>query len=120
MAWFKVDDAFALSPKVIAAGNAATGLWVRAGSWCMQQLTDGHVPKDMIPALGGKPRDAQKLVETGLWHPEPGGYRFHDWAEYQPTRTKVQQEREATKQRVEQWRKNKKQDGNVTQLRKDM
>lgn len=31
MPWFKVDDTLALHGKVVAAGNPAMGLWVRAG-----------------------------------------------------------------------------------------
>lgn len=118
--WFKVDDAFALSPKVITAGNAAIGLWVRAGSWSMQQLTDGFIPKEMVPALGGKPKDVQQLIASGLWSPETSGYRFHDWSEYQPSRRKLEEEKEATRQRVEQWRRKKKTSGNVTRLRDQM
>jgi hypothetical protein len=67
MTWFKVDDAFALHPKAIAAGNAALGLWVRAGSWCGAHLTDGFVPAPLIRTLGAQTRDARKLVEAGLW-----------------------------------------------------
>jgi len=43
MPWFKVDDTLAFHAKVVAAGNAAMGLWVRAGAHSMQQLTDGFI-----------------------------------------------------------------------------
>ena len=52
MAWFKVDDTFAMHEKVLAAGNSAIGLWVRSGAWSMQQLTDGFVPDHVVRALG--------------------------------------------------------------------
>lgn len=67
MVWFKVDDGFAFHPKALAAGNAALGLWVRAGSWCGHNLTDGFLPESMLAALNGRQRDAQKLIEVGLW-----------------------------------------------------
>lgn len=93
MPWFKVDDQLATHPKVVAAGNAAMGLWARAGSWSAQQLTDGHIPAAMVAVLGGRPADARKLVQVGLWDIAGDGYRFHDWEEYQPTRGVVEAQR---------------------------
>lgn len=87
MSWFKTDDKLAFHPKVIAAGNAAMGLWIRAGAWSRDQQTDGHIPTGMIPALGGKPTDARALVNAGLWEQTTNGYQFHDWHEYQPNGT---------------------------------
>ncbi|HEY1178259.1 MAG TPA: hypothetical protein VGF17_19060 [Phytomonospora sp.] len=94
MPWFKVDDNLAFHAKAVAAGNAAMGLWVRAGSWCAQQLTDGFVP-DHIAATLGRAVEAQRLVDAGLWHREEGGYRFHEWADEgrQPTRAEVERRR---------------------------
>lgn len=84
MTWFKVDDNLAFHRKVVAAGNAAMGLWVRAGSWCADNLTDGHVPDGMLRQLGTRPQ-AEALVKAGLWVKTADGYRFHSWREYQPT-----------------------------------
>lgn len=88
MTWFKVDDGLAFHAKVVLAGNAAMGLWVRAGSWCAQMLTDGFIPDHMISALGTKAQ-AKALIETGLWVREESGYRFHEWLEYNPTAEEV-------------------------------
>lgn len=85
MPWFKVDDRLAHHPKVVTAGNAAMGLWVRAGAWAAASLTDGFIPLAMLPALGAKPSHADALVKAGLWDVEPAGYRFHDWLEHQPS-----------------------------------
>ena len=51
MSWFKVDDQLAFNAKVVAAGNEAMGLWVRAGSWSAAQLTDGFIPEHMANAM---------------------------------------------------------------------
>ena len=104
MPWFKVDDALAFHMKALAAGNPALGLWVRAGSWSMQQLSDGFVPASMVTALGGGQKDASALTDAGLWHQVDGGFQFHDWAEYQPTRAEVEAERVATRERVKKHR----------------
>jgi len=107
MAWFKVDDALAFNMKAVAAGNTALGLWVRAGSWSCQQLTDGFVPDAMVPALGGTQDDAQALADAGLWHPRRGGWVFHDWAEYQEPSEKVKERRAAARERMRAVRANK-------------
>lgn len=104
MPWFKVDDALAFHMKALSAGNPALGLWVRAGSWSMQQLSDGFVPASMVTALGGGHKDARALTQAGLWHQVEGGFQFHDWDEYQPTRAEVEAEREATRERVKKHR----------------
>ena len=103
MAWGKVDDNLAFHPKVIFAGNEAMGLWVRALSWAMQQLTDGFVPEAIVVALNGQ-KGAAALIEQGLWHETPGGYQFNDWCEYQPSRERVLEERAKTTQRQSRWR----------------
>jgi hypothetical protein len=92
MPWFKVDDSLAFHAKVVAAGNAPLGLWIRAGAWCAQQLTDGHVPAHMIRAFGTSGQ-AAALVKAGLWERTDDGYCFHDWLDYQPTAAEVQAER---------------------------
>lgn len=85
MAWFKVDDTFAFHPKVGQAGNAAIGLWIRAGAWSSAHLTDGHIPREMLPAFAGTAALAKALVKAGLWTETDSGYAFHDWDQYQPS-----------------------------------
>lgn len=93
MTWFKVDDSLAFHPKTVAAGNAAMGLWVRAGSWCAQHTSDGYVPTRVITTLGGRKRDADRLVTVGFWLTVDGGYQFHEWDQANPTRVEVEAER---------------------------
>lgn len=82
MPWFNVDDGFAFHRKTVRAGNAAVGLWARAGSWCAKELTDGFVPDHMIPTMGTQ-KQAERLVMAGLWvrDDERGGFQFHEYAE---------------------------------------
>lgn len=94
MTWFKVDDTLAFHRKTVAAGVAAMGLWVRAGSWSAQTLTDGFVPEHMVPPLAdGDAGLAGRLVEAGLWRRVRGGYSFHEWAERQPSRQSIEDRR---------------------------
>lgn len=85
MPWFKVDDQLATHPKVARAGLAAMGLWVKAGSWSAQHLTDGHIPADVLVVLGARRVHADALVKAGLWEADSDGWRFRDWFDYQPT-----------------------------------
>lgn len=98
MPWFYVEDTFAFHPKTVAAGNAAVGLWTRAGSWAMQTLTDGEVPAAMANTLGSK-KEISALLVTGLWVPDGKDFAFHQWADRQKSRTQVEESRDAAKER---------------------
>lgn len=74
------------------------GLWVRAGSWAMQTLSDGFVPDDVAKQIGTKSQ-AQRLVDVGLWDRLPTGYAFHEWEVRQPSKAQVHADREATRER---------------------
>lgn len=86
--WFKVDDKLHDHRKSRKAGKAAMGVWVLAGSWAMDNETDGFIPDDVLTRWG-TPADARRLVDAGLWREatQKGeqGWRFHDWARFQPS-----------------------------------
>lgn len=107
MPWFKVDDTLAFHGKTVAAGNGAMGLWVRAGSWSMQQLTDGFIPHQIARQLGTR-AEAKRLVDNGLWDEKDDGYLFHEWSQRQPSRAKVHADREANAERLRKWRERNK------------
>ncbi|MGN8024715.1 hypothetical protein [Microbacterium sp. 22242] len=98
MVWFKVDDGFWSHPKVLPLSADAVALWVRAGAYCAHQLTNGLVSPQALRMLAD--RDAAvELANAGLWDVVPGGFQFHDWAKYQPTREQVEAERAAAAER---------------------
>ena len=107
MAWFKVDDAFPTHPKVRSIPRrerpAALGLWLAAGTWSAKHLTDGVIPGWVVDEEG-TPALAAHLVTSGLWHErgsrcsrcpktKAGEWRFHDWADYQPTKAAAEERR---------------------------
>ena len=108
MSWFKVDDKLHSHPKVLQVPLRAMGLWVKAGAWCSDHLTDGHVPKAILPVLGGNAGDARALVGAGLWVAHGDGWVFHDWLEQNPSRAEVEAEREKNRERMAEWRRKKK------------
>lgn len=98
MTWFRVDDTFAMHEKVVEAGNAAIGLWTRAGAWSMQQLTDGFVPNHVVRVLG-TPKERRTLVEVSLWEEAEEGIQFRNWEGRQPTKEQVISARQAANER---------------------
>lgn len=80
--WARVDDAWWSHPKVVALPTCSAGLWVKALSWSCHQRKD-IVPATLLPLFLSHPDEATALVDAGLWHVVEGGWRIHDWAEYQ-------------------------------------
>jgi len=72
--WFKVDDKFHSHRKVTGLGKDvdALALWVVAGSWAADQLTDGFVPESVVFRLlpvskARAKRMALALESARLW-----------------------------------------------------
>lgn len=112
MPWFRIDDKAHSHPKLIKAGNAALGLWLRCGSYAAAHLTDGIVPGVVAELYGTKPQ-AAKLVKAGLWHehghqcsdcaqPAPGDYVFHDFLDDGRNTSRARHEAERKKARDRQ------------------
>ena len=98
MPWFYVEDNFAFHPKAVDAGNAAIGLWTRAGAWSQSTLTEGYIPTGIARSLGTA-GEARKLTNVGLWIPKDDGYEFHQWEQRQQTRAQIEATREAARER---------------------
>lgn len=93
MPYFAVNVTRDYDVAVRRAGNAAIGLWVRAGAWSVARLTDGLIPADVALDLG-TPAQVRKLVAVGLWAETDEGYRFLTW-EADGNRTRAEVERVA-------------------------
>jgi len=125
--WFKVDDGMPEHPKLeVIEGDparymAAITVWTIMGADCARRLTDGFVSTarlgKVLGFLGRAANDgADALVEARLWDATEGGWRFHAWNEYQPSKEDVEQERKASADRVRKWRQGQKGKGHVTAL----
>jgi hypothetical protein len=102
MTWIRVDDQFADHPKVMALGRdrlSGLGLWHVAAAYCARYLTDGFVPESFIQAQAPKGL-ARRMIDVGLFTASDGGYRLHDWLDYNPPREKILAERKAAKERM--------------------
>lgn len=115
MVWFKVDDGFYTSKKVLSIPRSARlpaiGLWTLAGNWSGRELTDGIVPNYVLTELGATPRLRQALIEARLWLDHGSdGIEFTNWAMYQPTRADIKAERAKTAERQRKWRERKREE----------
>ena len=118
MPWVRLDEEFARHPKVLAAGPLGMAMQVAALCYCNSYLTDGFVPRSVVSGLldleglgmrmwngelfgGGEDANwklvVSDLLDAGLWDEVPGGYRIHDYHEYQPSKEQVLREREQKK-----------------------
>jgi hypothetical protein len=105
--WARFDDEFPDHPKVLAAGPLAAWLHVCAICYACRYLTDGFIPTGQVRRLADVEDPTLlvgRLVSSGLWEVVPGGYRVHDFLEYQPAKAGVEHERELTKKRTAEWR----------------
>lgn len=90
LTWVRVEASLASNHKVLTllaekGGDHALCVYIFALGYCGQQGTDGFIPTTALGIIHGRARDAQLLVEVGLWHEMRGGYEVHDWLEYQPS-----------------------------------
>ena len=111
MSWVKIDDNAPEHPKLLRLaelakegdkGAAACWLWVCGLAYCnRQRVRDGFIPALKVAQLypvKGAAGLAARLVEVGLWELAEGGYRIHDYNEYQPTTDEAEGAREAIRQ----------------------
>ena len=97
MAWFKVDDGFYSSRKVLSIPRderlSCMGIWVIAGAWASKEMTNGRVPLSVLFEFGATESMIARLISSGLWNSGDGIVEFHDWLEYQPAREEIIQKR---------------------------
>lgn len=100
MAAISLHTGVMTSPKHTPLSDAAFRLWVHGLCWSKEHLTDGFIPAAVLPSLH---RRAEKLVgellvtvmpgRSPLWRAVEGGYAIHDYAEWQETKSRVQDRR---------------------------
>jgi hypothetical protein len=101
-----LDDNIEDHPKFVSLTDEAFGLWIRCIAYCRRNLTDGYIPKAAAVARVRRKRAAIKVIaellaapigapgKEPLWTEVEGGYRVHDYFSWNPSREKVDAERE--------------------------
>ncbi|MFJ3037761.1 HNH endonuclease [Streptomyces tendae] len=76
MPTLKIHSRMFTHPKILMAGNAATGLWVRLAAWAVHYHPgDWHVPADLTRKYG-TPAQIRRMVAAGLAAPAADGYEL--------------------------------------------
>lgn len=87
--WVRLDTSWPRNPKFLMLIEdrkwRAISVWTAGLAWSGEQGQSGFVPYFALPACHGTRKEAQELVEVGLWEPAEGGYQIHDWADHQPS-----------------------------------
>jgi hypothetical protein len=103
--YVKVHDGLPDHPKIIEAGGEAGWLYICGLAYASRQLTDGVIPKRLVPRLtdGSKPEaSASALLRVGLWHEGEHGcpkcpsapadsYVIHDYLGHQRSAAEVKE-----------------------------
>jgi hypothetical protein len=109
MGYIRIDENSPHHRKMLKAGPAACWLWVCGLAYCQRHRTDGFIPLEALPMLGvgNWKKCAGFLVDAELWHRDEGGYRVHDYLEWNATKDERQQKADASHARVTKWRDDK-------------
>lgn len=104
MAYLVLESSVRTHRKFLAAGPAASWLWVCGLGYCQEGLTDGFIPRAALDFLGvkGAEKLAERLVRAGLWDIAKGGWEVHDYLEHNRSADAV---RELMRRRAEGGRK---------------
>jgi hypothetical protein len=96
MTWLRVDDQVAFHEKTIAVGHRAFGALICLAAWSASQMKDGFVPAAVARGLlRVEEEDLARLVEVRFLDLAEGGYRVHDFLDYNPSRAEILAERES-------------------------
>jgi hypothetical protein len=104
VSWGKLDDKLHSHPKVQKTSEkdvkrlAAMGLWSLVLSHNCDYLLDGVIDRGTVIRIAGNAKLADELawclVTAGLWEvrgeEHGGGWVFHDWEKYRPSRAEVE------------------------------
>lgn len=96
MSWARIDDRIAFHPKVVAAGNAAFGLWVRLLAYSCAHATDGFVTTDAISTFDPPEGAIDRLIQVRLLDKARGGVRLHDFHDWNPSGAQAKAKQTAT------------------------
>lgn len=111
MGWVRLDDAIFMNRKMVECSAPAKLLFIGGLTYSASALTDGVISKAALRTIAGAvdvPQKAVKdLVAQGLWHEVAGGWRIHDYHDYQPPAEEERRRREAHAERMRDWRHKK-------------
>lgn len=102
MEWVKLHTRYYLDRAVLRAGEPAEVLFTRSLAYAGDQESDGFIPAEALAMLAPKKGStrAAALVREGLWDVVDGGWQIPGWVKHQVTVERLEQQREAGRERV--------------------
>lgn len=110
--WIRLESNLAVNPKILALVEdknfqAALAYTCSLG-YSGGHGTDGFIPRAALRFLHARPRDAEALVDVGLWVECAGGWTINGWHDFQPTSEENTKRRErAQNAAAKRWSKTK-------------
>ena len=103
--WARIDDHFYLNPKNTQIDRDEQDLFLVGNTYCNLELTDGYIPAGKLltlmewakipcPPRAKQNRSkaeaiASRLVQHGYWEAAAGGYRVHDFLDWNRSKEQI-------------------------------
>jgi hypothetical protein len=116
--WARLDDELLDHPKVSIAGRAlgkngrviAIGFYAMSLMWSNKHLSDGVLPEAVLEGFSvyvvNPLAVADALAQAGLFDKHEGGYRIHDFKDFNPSAAAIKRKRREDRERKAQQRAN--------------
>jgi hypothetical protein len=106
--WVRLDTTFHHNPKIVRLvaekRQAAAFAYVCSLAHAGAHGTDGYIPESCLFLIHATKKDADVLVEAGLWMLSPGGWEINGWNEFQVSDEAARKRRErAQKGAAKRW-----------------
>lgn len=95
----RLDTGWHADSKVLQVGLIGMGLHAWSISYCDDARTDGFVPMGAWPSLPGAGAAVKALLVAGLWERVEGGFRVHDYLDYNRSRAQIEALQEEWRER---------------------
>jgi hypothetical protein len=109
VSWLELDDRILEHPKFIRAVNMAGAetvfLWLGIRAYCGQNLSNGHVPADMVGEVRGPKNPSKReaaleaLIAVNLIERRDDGIQMHDYLDWSSSREEVLDRRDRARER---------------------
>lgn len=102
MTWFRLDDQVTEHPKTAGLSCEAWTLWVHGLAYCSRNLTDGEIPKAILPRLSPVRRVKKataELIAADLWSEEGARILVTNYVKWQRSKSQIESDKSAAKER---------------------
>lgn len=96
VSWYRIEGKMPRHTKYAPLSDAAFRLSITAGAWCAENLSDGLIPKAMVPTLTAAPRgralknSVDALVAANIWEDHGEHWFLHDFLDWNMSREQWQ------------------------------